>query len=122
ILPGVPLRMTLLLCVALFLPAAKATAAAPTTIDYSRDIQPILSDNCYHCHGPDDKARKAKLRLDTQEGIFRVKDGVTVVVPGKSRESELIKRITSKDEEEVMPPPKSNRKLTRQQIELLEQW
>src|SRR3954449_740612 len=111
------------LCSALASPeaarSATAAAGASSTIDFSRDIQPILSDNCYQCHGPDAKQRKAKLRLDTKEGAFRVKDDVAVIVPGKPGDSELVRRITSKDPDEVMPSPKSNRKLTPQQIDLL---
>src|SRR5712692_434048 len=71
-------------------------------VDFSRDVLPILSDNCYQCHGPDEKARKAKLRFDTKEGAFRLKDGKTVIVPGKSAASELVTRVTSSDPEEVM--------------------
>ena len=93
-------------CVASLANAAAAATAAPA-VSYDRDILPILSDNCYPCHGPDEKARKAKLRLDTKEGAFRVKDDVAVIVPGKPGDSELIRRITSKDPDEVMPPPKS---------------
>ena len=115
-------RCTILCCATVSLLAFRVQAAGPKLVDFSRDIQPILSDNCYHCHGPDDKARKAKLRLDTKDGAFRVKDGIAVVVPGRSSQSELIKRITSTDEDELMPPPKSNRKLTRPQIELMKQW
>src|SRR5436305_10307175 len=81
-------------------------------VDYGRDILPILSDKCYHCHGPDEQARKAKLRLDLKEAAFRVRDNVAVVVPGDTKRSELIKRITNPDPDELMPPPKSNRKLT----------
>src|SRR5258708_3699045 len=80
-------------------------------VDFARDIRPIFSENCYQCHGPDEKARKAKLRLDTKEGAFRVKDGKAVIVPGKGSESELINRVTNKDPDEIMPPPKSNKKL-----------
>lgn len=94
--------------------------AAP--VDFAREIQPILSDKCYHCHGPDEPARKAKLRLDTKEGAFRVKDGRAVLVPGKTAESELIRRILSRDPEEQMPPPDSNRSLSAAQISLLERW
>src|SRR6266705_3721139 len=97
-------------------------AAGKGSVDFSRDILPILSDNCFQCHGPDEKARKGKLRLDTKEGAFRLKDGKTVIVPGKSAESELVRRVTSSDPEEVMPPPKSNRKLTATQIGLLRRW
>src|SRR5438046_7300673 len=92
------------------------------SVDFSRDILPILSDNCFQCHGPDEKARKGKLRLDTQEGAFRVKDGKTVIVPGKSAESELFSRIITRDPDDLMPPPESNHKLTVKQIELVRRW
>ncbi len=94
--------------------------AAPAKVDFARDILPILSDNCFHCHGPDEKSREAKLRLDTKEGALRVKD--PVVVPGKSAVSELIKRITTKDADDLMPPPDSKRKLTSAQITLFKSW
>jgi hypothetical protein len=89
-------------------------------VNFSRDVLPILSDNCFQCHGPDQNARKADLRLDTKDGVFRADS--PVVVPGKSGDSELILRITSTDPDEVMPPPKSNRKITPAQIELLRKW
>lgn len=95
---------------------------APSAVDFAREVQPILSDNCYHCHGPDEPARKAKLRLDTKEGAFRVRDGKAVIVPGKPESSDLVARIQSKDPDEVMPPPDSHRKLTPRQIEILTQW
>src|SRR5437660_2349106 len=91
-------------------------------VDFSRDILPIFSDNCFKCHGPDEKARKAKLRLDTKDGAFRVKDGKTVIVPGKSAESELFRRIITSDPDDLMPPPESNHKLTAKQIELVRRW
>src|SRR5690349_1901311 len=72
-----------------------------TAVNFSREVLPILSDYCFHCHGPDEKARKGKLRLDTQEGAFRKDD--PVILPAKSAESELIKRIASTDIEEMMP-------------------
>src|SRR6266516_938213 len=97
-------------------------SSGQATVDFSRDILPILSDNCFQCHGPDEKARKAKLRFDTKEGAFRVKDGKTVIVPGKSAESELVRRITTTDMDDRMPPAKSNHKLTARQIELLTRW
>ena len=106
---------------ALWLLLLSVHAAEPADgINFSRDILPILSENCFHCHGPDEKSRKAKLRLDTHEGAFRPVD--PAIVAGKSAESEMIKRILSPDSEEVMPPPKSNRKLTKAQIELLKKW
>ncbi|WP_202796962.1 DUF1553 domain-containing protein [Pedosphaera parvula] len=98
-------------------------AASPSgQVNFSRDVLPILSDNCYQCHGPDEGARKAKLRFDTKDGAFRVKDGKAVIAPGKSSKSELIRRITTTDVDDLMPPPKSNRKLTAQQIDLLRRW
>ncbi len=95
---------------------------ADTPVDFSRDILPILSDKCYYCHGPDEQARKAELRFDTKAGAFRVKDGESVIVPGKSAASELVLRITSTDPEEVMPPKSANRDLSQQQVELLKRW
>src|SRR5881394_4329325 len=96
-------------------PSAKAAM-----VDYGRDILPILSDKCYHCHGPDEKGRKAKLRLDTKESALRTKDAI--IIPGKSLESELVKRITTTNLDDQMPPPDSNRSLTPRQIELLTRW
>jgi len=106
-----------LLCAA----ALRAADAPPKPpVNFAREILPILSDNCFTCHGPDEKARKGKLRLDTQAGAFRKDD--PVIVPGKGGESELVKRVSSKDPEEMMPPPKSKRTLKPEQIELLSRW
>jgi hypothetical protein len=101
-------------------PAAPAVAAEPGRINFSRDILPILSDNCFFCHGPDPNNRQADLRLDTREGALRTKD--PIVVAGMSSESELFLRVTSDDKNELMPPPKSNRQLTPAQIQLLKRW
>src|SRR3954449_11766909 len=98
------------LAIALGPVSAFAGAGAPATVDFGRDILPILSDKCFLCHGPDAKARKAGLRLDTEEGALHAAS--PVIVPGKSDESELIYRVTSEDASEVMPPPRSNRTLT----------
>src|SRR3954470_21152434 len=109
--------------VCLFLAAdLSAAGVRAASIEFDRDIRPILSDNCYQCHGPDEKARKAKLRLDMKESAFRVEDGVAVIKPGKSAESELFRRITAKDPDDLMPPPESNHKLTPKQIDLIKQW
>ncbi len=89
-------------------------------VDFSRDVLPILSANCFKCHGPDQNARKAKLRLDTQDGALRTKD--PVIVPGKSGKSELARRIGSGDDDVRMPPPSTNRKLSAQQIDTLRRW
>jgi hypothetical protein len=99
-----------------------AQACAWAAVNFDREIRPILSDACYHCHGPDEKARKAKLRLDTKDGAFQLHDGKAVIAAGKSVESELFKRITSTDADEKMPPPDSNRKITPEQIEKIKRW
>ena len=100
----------------------QAAAVAAEKVDFNRDVQPILAENCYHCHGPDAKAREADLRLDQKEGAYRSLDGITVVKPGDSNASELVTRIFTTDRDEVMPPPKSHRTLTSAQKELLKRW
>src|SRR5882757_9130608 len=97
--------------------ALSVVAIRAETVDFNRQILPILSDACFRCHGPDGEKRKAKLRLDEHEGLFRTRDGITVVAPGKPADSELILRITSSDSEEVMPPPEATRRLTKNEIE-----
>jgi hypothetical protein len=95
-----------------------SAARADSPVNYSRDIKPLLSDRCYTCHGPDEGKRKAKLRLD-----LRVEAIKKVIKPGKAAESELFARISSKQPEEVMPPPASKKApLTPQQIDLLRRW
>ncbi len=89
-------------------------------VRFSQDILPILSENCFTCHGPDAKARKADLRLDLKDTALRRNDAV--IMPGKSGESELIERVASNDVDERMPPPKSGKTLTAHQIELLKKW
>lgn len=103
--------------------AAVAQSPAGTPIDFSRQIRPILSENCFVCHGPDASQRKARLRLDTRDGATaKLRGGGRAVVPGKAAASALIERITSHDDAERMPPPKSNKRLTQAQIELLRRW
>jgi hypothetical protein len=96
--------------------------AAEQPVNFSREVRPILSENCFACHGPDQEQRKAKLRLDTKEGAFASKDGVHIIKPSSSADSELIKRLLSPDEDEVMPPPKTGKKLTTAQIDTLKRW
>jgi len=93
-----------------------------SSIDFSRDIRPILSDQCFVCHGPDDKHRKAKLRLDTKEGAAADHDGVRAIDFEKPENSEILFRITSDDEDEVMPPSDFNKSLTAEQKSLLKRW
>ena len=91
-------------------------------VDFRRDVLPVISSKCFHCHGPDEKARKAKLRLDVREDALLDRDGLRAVVPGDPAKSEMILRITSKDEEEVMPPPKEDKPLTAAEAEILRKW
>lgn len=91
-------------------------------VDFNRDILPLLSDNCFQCHGPDERARKAKLRLDIPEDAFRIREGTAAIVPKQSQASELVRRISSTDPDEVMPPPETKRSLTPNQIELFRRW
>ena len=100
----------------------RVTAAAPA-IDFNRDIRPILSEHCYACHGPDEKKRKSGLRLDEQtSALSKLKSGNHAIVPGKTSESSLVDRLTSVDPEELMPPPKDGKKLSKEQIDLLIRW
>ena len=87
----------------------------PGEIDFTRDIRPLLSDNCFACHGPDLKQIKADLRLDTREGAISDLGGYSAVVPGKPSDSELVVRILSDDEGDLMPPPDSGKKLNSHQ-------
>ncbi|OWK39738.1 PSD1 and planctomycete cytochrome C domain-containing protein [Fimbriiglobus ruber] len=105
-----------------FAAAAPAWAAEPVAIDFNRQIRPLLSDNCFACHGPDEKTRKAKLRLDTKDGLFAKTDDGKVIVPGLAGQSELFARVSSADADTVMPPPKFGKKLTPDQIKLLKTW
>jgi hypothetical protein len=98
-------------------------AALPETIQFNRDVRPILSENCYKCHGPDPKVREAKLRFDTREGIFATLDeGHVAVAPGNLGKSQLWTRITSTDKDEKMPPAKSGKKLTPREVAILKKW
>jgi hypothetical protein len=103
---------------ALGLAGIRSSAAAPP-IDFDRQIRPILSENCFACHGPDVKQRKAKLRLDTRDGAL--KDSA-VIVPGQAGKSALIERVASEDPKKRMPPPKTGKRLTSAQVDLLRQW
>ena len=112
-------------CVGWLLMSLRGAAAADQPVDFNRDIRPILSNNCFFCHGPDEKERKGGgdgLRLDTTTGAFADLGGHAAVVKGKPEESELIKRVGSTDPDLVMPPPKSGKKLTAREVELLKQW
>ena len=102
---------------------ARAQAAGAAPVDFIKDVRPILSDACFHCHGPDPAQRKGKFRLDLKEEVFRAgKSGKTPIVAGRPAESELIARILSKDPDEVMPPPDAKTQLKPEQVETLKRW
>jgi hypothetical protein len=101
--------------------ASKKTGAGH--VDFNRDIRPILSENCYKCHGPDDGARKAKLRFDIRaEALKPAKSGEIPIVPGSPEKSQMVVRITASDEDDRMPPIKSGKTLSPTQIDLLRRW
>ena len=110
-------RSVLVLCLGI---PALAAAAAP---DFNRDVRPVLAQNCFKCHGMDEHARKGKLRLDLRESaIGKAKSGEIAIVPGKPDESEVIKRIFSSDEDEVMPPPHTKTLLPEAAKAVLKAW
>ncbi|MFY0653372.1 MAG: PSD1 domain-containing protein [Cyclobacteriaceae bacterium] len=97
----------------------------PEVVDFNFHIKPILSDRCFACHGPDDKARKAELRLDIQESAFAVLDSIKdhhVLKPGELDKSELYRRISSEEARQVMPPPESNMNLSPFEVALIKRW
>ena len=99
------------------------TLARSEDASFNRVIRPILSEHCFACHGPDAKARKAGLRLDVREEALKpAKSGVVAIVPGDPKKSELVARITTADEDEVMPPRKAHKRLSNAQIAALRKW
>lgn len=121
---GLPLIIAGIICISLFAEEnGKAkTATTKSNIDFSRDIRPILSNNCFFCHGPDESHREGDLRLDTKAGAFHSVDGKAALVPGNLKESALIQRILATDVDERMPPADSGKTLKPEEIELLKQW
>ncbi|MBX3415666.1 MAG: PSD1 domain-containing protein [Pirellulales bacterium] len=100
-----------------------ATASAnEQPIEFNRDIRPILSDNCYFCHGPDKNKREADLRLDQQEDLLGESSAGPVITPGEPDESELWRRLTSPDADEHMPPAASAKVLSGAQLDLIRRW
>ena len=99
------------------------TAAEPDAPDFNREVRPILSAHCFKCHGPDEKVREAGLRLDRRESATaKLESESTAVVPGQPDKSELVRRIFSADEGEMMPPPAANKPLSAQQKDVLRRW
>src|SRR5687767_14646479 len=104
----------------LLLLAGAAQAAPPAAVSFDRDIRPLLSEACFRCHGPDQAARQAELRLDQKDAALAARDdGKVPIVPGKLEQSEIYRRITSADPEVRMPPPDSPRQLKQSDVQLI---
>ncbi|MDB6024282.1 MAG: hypothetical protein JWM68_505 [Verrucomicrobiales bacterium] len=98
-------------------------AAQKDAVDFGAQVRPIISAKCFHCHGPDEGSRKAKLRLDLRdEALKERKGGIFPIKPGSPEQSEMIRRISSSDPEEVMPPSKESHAVTSSEIALLKKW
>src|SRR5687768_4276635 len=111
-----------LLVMALFSPRI-GWAESAVKIDYNRQIRPLLSNNCFKCHGPDAAERQAELRLDQRDSALQpTESGGVAVVPGNPDESELIKRIFAESKAERMPPASENKQLSAADKQLLKQW
>ena len=102
--------------------ALTSCVAGAGEIRFNRDIRPILSDKCFKCHGPDASNRKADLRLDTLEGALIDLGGYVAMVPGDPVNSELISRITTGDEDDLMPPPDTGKTLSDDEKKLFREW
>ncbi len=104
-------------------PALSPAQAAGERVSFNHQIRPLLSDRCFRCHGPDEKARKAKMRLDTPEGAHRALDDYWFVIkPGDPSKSALVERIHHEDPDEMMPPPESHLTLSADERRLLVRW
>ena len=114
---------SILLAVAASL-AASADAAAAEPVNFNRDVRPILSDKCFHCHGPDPETREAGLRLDVRdEAMQELDSGSVAIVPGKPDASELITRVAVGDDDAAMPPPHAKLgRLSAKEIDTLRRW
>src|SRR6058998_2053436 len=122
ILPLRRLFHTLLVIAGAALGLTAEQAAQPKGIDFNREIRPILSDNCFTCHGPDEKQRMANLRLDMKEGAFADRGKYRILVPGDTAASRLYQKISAADQALRMPPAGSGYALNEKQIALIRRW
>jgi hypothetical protein len=97
-------------------------ASLPAIIEFNRDVRPILSEACFTCHGPDANKRQGDLRLDTEAGLFGAGSGMAPVVAGMPEKSELLRRVTSVDHEQIMPPVDSGKNVSLRDIAILKTW
>ena len=117
LLSRAPLQLAILL-----LAAPLGRAVGDGEIDFGRDVQPILSEHCYACHGPMNSARKAELRLDLRDSAFDDREDGAAIVPGEPAASLLVERILTDDADDLMPPAKINKPLNEQQKRILAKW
>src|SRR5581483_3492997 len=111
-------------CCAVFVLALVSSTSISAAVDFNREIRPILSDNCFKCHGPDEQHRVAKLRLDLRDGgAFAAgrKNGA-LITPGDSSKSILYQRVSHSDRNRRMPPPNAGVELTDKQVRLIKEW
>ncbi|MHC5537495.1 PSD1 and planctomycete cytochrome C domain-containing protein [Singulisphaera rosea] len=106
-----------LIWIVAFAATAYGAEPGPRPIDFNRDIRPILSETCFQCHGPDAAKRKADLRLDTRDGLFK-----SVVVPRNAEESDLYTRLIAEDDDDRMPPRSLGKDLSAEQVALIKRW
>jgi hypothetical protein len=116
------LKFKLLIFAAILLTRSSGGISAAPPLNFARDVRPILANNCFHCHGPDAAERKADLRLDVWDSVGKLHGAQAVIDSKKPAESELIRRITSDDPDEHMPPADSGKSLRPEQIGTLRQW
>src|SRR3954453_13739021 len=120
-------RRQIVACVAVAIllaaPITFANAAdSKPALNFTRDVRPILANNCFQCHGPDKAARKADLRLDVRENAGKIHGAETVLDTKNLADSEIVRRITSADPDEHMPPTDPGKALKPEQIEILKRW
>src|SRR5476649_1129985 len=113
------LKSALAATIALALPQPSRAAEK---VSFNRDIRPILSDICFECHGPDVAKVKGGLRLDNKESAMKGGESGPAIVPGKPEQSEVVKRLTAHDPDDLMPPKKSGRPLKPEQIDTFRRW
>jgi hypothetical protein len=107
---------------AILLTMVSLNLSADDSVDFNRDIRPLMSSNCLTCHGPDEAERAADLRLDTEQGSRQDLGGYAAVVPGDPDASELVVRLTTDDEDLLMPPEGKGRRLSEEEVDLIRRW
>jgi hypothetical protein len=116
------LTMTVWMFIATAPAASPKRQSSSEPVDFSSQIRPVISSKCFSCHGADESSRKAKLRLDVRDEAIKDRKGSRAIVPGDIANSEMIRRITATDPDDVMPPPKSGRTLSAGEIDLIRRW